>query len=246
MITRRKGDTHTLTVMGSSLTATLARRVVPYTYRDVTPIAAITGDFQAVVVRKDSTFNNLRTLLEVLKRDPGMITVGGGSAPGSLDHLSFAVLAKSQGVDITKVRYVPFGDGATAMTNLLGGSVTALSGSLSDMLAGYETGNVRFLGILAPNRLGGSLKDAPTAKEQGIDVTYVNWRGFYMAPDVSADVLRFWEDTFAKLLRSSTWTRIRGEMKWEPFVLFGTQLRKFLDDDVSETQTLLRDAGLIR
>jgi putative tricarboxylic transport membrane protein len=246
MITRRKGDPHTLTVMGSSLTGTLARSVVPYTYKDVTPIAAVTGDFQAVVVRKDSTFNNLKTFMEVLKRDPGMITIGGGSAPGSLDHLSFALLAKSQGIDITKVRYVPFGDGATAMTNLLGGSVTALSGSLSDMLAGYETGNVRFLGITAPSRLTGSLKDVLTAKEQGINVTFVNWRGFYMAPDVAPDVVKFWEDAFAKLLRSGTWTTIRAQMKWEPFVLFGGQLKKFLESDISETQTLLREAGIMR
>jgi putative tricarboxylic transport membrane protein len=245
-MTRRKGDTHTIIAMGSALTATLARRVVPYTYKDVTALATISGDYQAVVVRKDSTFNNLKTLLEVFKRDPGLITVGGGSAPGGLDHLSFAVLAKSQGVEVTKVRYVPLADGATAMTQLLGGAITVLSGTMSDMMAGLEGGQVRVLGVLAPNRLGGALRDIPTAREQGIDVVYVNWRGFYMPPDVPADVVKFWEDAFAKMYRTKTWARIMQDTRWEPFVLTGDKLKKFLDDDLNDTATTLREAGLMR
>ncbi|MGH2405448.1 MAG: Bug family tripartite tricarboxylate transporter substrate binding protein [bacterium] len=246
MVTRRKGDTHVVAVMGSALTATLARRVVPYTFKDVTPIAAITGDYQAVVVRKDSTFNNLRTLLEVLRRDPGLITTGGGSAPGGLDHLAFALVAKSRGVDVTKVRYVPFGDGASAMAGVLGGSITVLLGSLSEMVGSHEAGQVRILAILAPERLGGILKDVPTAKEQGLDFTYVNWRGFYLPPDTPPDVLKFWEETIGKMVKTPAWAKILRETSWEPFVMTGERFRKFLDEDLALTQTTLRELGLIR
>lgn len=246
MVTRRRGDTHVMAVMGAALTGTLARRVVPYSYRDVTPIAAITGDFNVIVVRSDSTFNNLRTLIEVFKRDPGMITVAGGSAPGSLDHLAFASMAKQQGVDATKVRYVPFGDGAAAIASILGGQTTVLSTSLSEALANIESGQVRALAILAPERLGGSLRTIQTAREQGIDFVYLNWRGFYMPPEVPSDVVKFWEETIAKMVKSKTWAKILEDTRWAPFVLYGERLRRFLDEDLTGTQKMLTDLGFVR
>ena len=246
IVARRKGDTHVLTVMGSALTGTLARKVVPYTYKDVTPIIAITGDYNAIAVRKDSTFNNLRTLLDVFKRDPGLISVAGGSAPGSLDHLAFAVMAKQQGVDATKVRYVPFGDGASAMASVLGGQTTAISTSLSELLGQIEAGSIRVLAILAPERLGGSLRSIPTAKEQGIDFVYLNWRGFYLPPDVPADVTKFWQDTIDKMVKSSTWGKVLEETRWTSFVMTGDRLRRFLDDDLNSTQRTLQELGFVR
>jgi putative tricarboxylic transport membrane protein len=245
MATRRKGDTHVMAVMGSALVGTLARKVVPYTFKDVTPIAAITGDFSIIAVRKDSTFNNLRTLIDVFRRDPGMITVAGGSAPGSLDHLAFAALGKQQGVDATKVRYVPFGDGASAIASVLGGQTTVLTSSLAESLPTIESGQIRVLAILAPERLPG-LRNVPTAREQGIDFIYMNWRGFYLPPDMPADVVRFWEDTIDKMLKSRTWAKILADTRWAPFVLSGERLRKFLDDDLTGTQRTLTELGFLR
>jgi putative tricarboxylic transport membrane protein len=247
MVTRRKGDTHVMAVMGSALVGTLARKVVPYTFKDVTPIAAITGDYNVVAVRKDSTFNNLKTLIDVFRRDPGGITVAGGSAPGSLDHLAFAELAKKQGVDATKVRYVPFGDGASALASVLGGQTTVLSSSLSESLPNIESGAIRVLAVLSPNRLPGAImKSVPTAREQGVDFVYLNWRGFYMPPDTPVDVVKFWEDTIDKMLKSRSWSKILVDTQWTPFVLSGDRLRRFLDDDLTATQRSLTEMGFIR
>lgn len=246
MVTRRKGDAHVLAVMGSSLTGTLARKAVPYSFKDVVPIAALTGDFMVIAVRKDSSFTRLRVLMDVYRRDPGLITVGGGSAPGSLDHIAFALLGKKVGVDTTKVRYVPFDGGAQAMAALLGGSITVLSTSLSEVLPNLEAGQIRVLGITAPERLGGNLRSIPTALEQGVDFVYVNWRGFYMPPDTPASVVRYWETTLERMARSRAWAKILDEMKWAPFLLTGERFRRFLDEDLSSTESALRDLGLVR
>lgn len=246
MVTRRKGDTHVLAVMGSAFVATLARKVVPYTWKDITPIAAITGDFNVVAVRKDSTFNNLQTLLQVFRRDPGLITVAGGSAPGGLDHLAFSDLAKRVAVEATKIRYVPTGGGGDALALVLGGNATVLSTSLSEALAAFEAGQIRILGIMAPERLGGPLRGVPTAREQGVDFVYLNWRGFYMPPEMPAEVIRFWEDTITRMVKSRTWEKILEETRWAPFVMTGERFRKFLEEDLTGTQKTLTELGFIR
>ena len=246
IITRRRGDVHVLVVMGSALTGTLARNVVPYTFHNVTPIAAITGDYYIIAVRRESTFNTLRTLVEVLRRDPSLITVGGSLPPGSLNHLAAALLARQEGIDPTRIRYVAFGDVSSAVTSVLGGSTTVLVTSASDALADIEAGRIRVLGVLAPERLGGSLRGIPTAREQGIDDVFVNWRGFYMPPDTRPDVVKFWARAFGRMVKSKSWHRNLEERHWAPFVLTGDPLRKFLDQDLGQTQKVLQDLGLLR
>lgn len=244
--TRRKGDAHVLTVMGSSLTATLARRVVPYTFRDVTPVAAITGDFQVLVARRDSNFVNLRTFIDVLRRDPALLTIAGGSAFGALDHLTFAALAKKVGVDATKVRYVPTSGGSDALTLLLGSQVTAVMTSVSEALGAIEVGQIKVLAVFAPERIGGPLRGVPTAREQGTDFVYVNWRGYYLPPEVPTEVTAFWQQTIDRMAKSKSWAKILDETKWASFLRFGEPLRQFLDQDINETASLLRELGLMR
>ncbi len=246
IITRRRSDTHAMVVMGSALTGTLARKVVPYTFHNVTPIATITGDYYIIAVRRESTFNSLRTLVEVLRRDPSLVTIGGSQPPGSLNHLAVALLARQQGIDPARIRYAAFGDVSSAVTSLLGGSTTVLVTSASDAAADIETGRIRALAVLAPERLGGSLRGIPTAREQGIDDVFVNWRGFYMAPDAPPDVVKFWERAFGRMVKSKSWRRILEDRQWAPFVLTGASLRKFLDQDLAQTQKVLQDLGLLR
>lgn len=246
IITRRRSDTHALVVMGSALTGTLARKVVSYTFRNVTPIATITGDYYIIAVRRESTFNTLRTLVEVLRRDPSLITVGGGLPAGSLNHLAAVLLARQQGIDPARIRYVAFGDVPSAVTSVLSGSTTVLVTSASEAPADIEAGRIRVLAVLAPERLGGSLRGVPTAREQGIDDVFVNWRGFYMPPEVPPDVVKFWERAFGRMVKSRSWRRILEEKQWAPFVLTGEPLRKFLDQDLAQSQKVLQDLGLLR
>ncbi len=246
IITRRRNDTHVVVVMGSALTGTLARKVVPYTFHNVAPIATITGDYYIIAVRRESTFNTLGTLVEVLKRDPGLITIGGSLPAGSLNHLAVALLARQQEIDQSRIRYVAFSDVPSAVASVIGGNTTVLSVSASDALADIEAGRIRVLAVLAPERLGGSLKGLPTAREQGIDDVFVNWRGFYMPPETPPDVVKFWERALGRMVKSKSWRRTLEESHWAPFVLTGDPLRKFLDQDLAQTQRVLQDLGLLR
>ena len=127
-ITKRRGDGHLLIAASPSLTFTLALKRVPYTYKDVTPIAAIATDYGAIVVRKDSPYKTLKDMLEAYRKNPADVSVAGGSAPGSQDHVKFAKVIKAAGMDPTKVKYVPHQGGGEALASLLGGHTAVAPG----------------------------------------------------------------------------------------------------------------------
>ncbi len=69
-----------------------------------------------------------------------------------------------------------------------------------------KSGDLKALGVLAENRLPGL--DAPTAREQGLDVTLSNWRGIYGPPDMPQAAVAYWQKALGEMVKSPTWKQI--------------------------------------
>jgi putative tricarboxylic transport membrane protein len=246
VVTKRKGDGHLLIAASPALTFTLALKRVPYTYRDVTPIAAIATDYGAIVVRKDSPYKSLKDLLEAYRKNPADVSVAGGSAPGSQDHVKFAKVIKAAGMDPTKVKYVPHQGGGEALASLLGGHTAAASPDMSEIVGQVEAGEVRVLAVLSEKRLGGSLKDVPTAIEQGVNATYILWRGFYAAPEISKEAADFWVTTLGKMVKTESWRKTLQANKWFEYHVAGAEYARFLAQDLEAGEALLKELGFLK
>lgn len=246
VVTRRKGDGHLLIAASPALTFTLALKRVPYTYEDVTPVAAIATDYGAIVVRKDSPFKTLKELLEAYRKNPADVSVAGGSAPGSQDHVKFAKVIKAAGMDPTKVKYVPYQGGGEALASLLGGHTVAASPDISEIVGQVEAGEVRVLAVLSEKRLGGSLKDVPTAIEQGVNATYILWRGFYAAPGIPKEAADFWVTTLGKMVKTEAWRKTLQANKWFDYFVGGPEYARFLNEDLKAGEALLKELGFLK
>ncbi|PNB72503.1 transporter, partial [Pseudomonas sp. FW305-BF6] len=80
-----------------------------------------------IVVRADSNYTDLKSLLDEMKKDPSKVTLAGGSAPGSMDHLIGILPAYKYGIDPTKIKYVSYDGGSEAITALLGKNADVIS-----------------------------------------------------------------------------------------------------------------------
>jgi tripartite-type tricarboxylate transporter receptor subunit TctC len=45
-------------------------------------------------------------------------------------------------------------------------------------------------------------KDIPTLIEQGIPVSFTQYRGFFGGPNFPAEAVKFWDETFPKLMKT--------------------------------------------
>jgi hypothetical protein len=87
----------------------------PFGYKDTTPLAQLTKNFGAIVVKADSKFQSLSQLLEAIKQNPKSVTVAGGSAPRSMDHLVAILPIYKSGIDPKTVKYVSYDGGGEAI-----------------------------------------------------------------------------------------------------------------------------------
>lgn len=218
--------------------------VFPHNFRDLTLVAGTIGDYAALVVPKDSPHGSAGDLIAAQQADPTSVAIGGGSVPGGMDHLVAAMVLEAAGSDSTSLNYIPYDAGGKAMAGLLSGEIAALSTGFSEAVELANAGEVRILGVTSDARVDAA-PDAPTLKEQGIDTTFVNWRGFFAAPGLSADMLAAYQGVLAKMYDTPEWEAVRARNGWVNIHNSGDDFKAFLENQETVIGDLMRKLGFL-
>ncbi|WP_411830293.1 Bug family tripartite tricarboxylate transporter substrate binding protein [Paenibacillus alba] len=216
----------------------------PYGYADTTPLAQLTKDYGAIAVAANSKYKDLKSLLADMKNDPTKLTVAGGSAPGSMDHLVSILPAFKYGIDPKKVKYVSYDGGGEAVTALLGGNADVLGTDASSLDQYVKAGKIRILAVASPQRLGGNMKDIPTMKEQGVDAEFLIWRGFFGPKNMDAGAKKFWEDTIKKMVDSDVWKKEMTANNWETDYKKADDFKTYLAQQETQLKDMLTALGM--
>jgi len=246
MTKNRPQDQNTLVAFSAVLTTQMAVKKNPFTYRDVTPVAVLFVDYGTIAVKKDSQYKSFKELAEEWKKNPDKISFAGSSPPGGLDHMRIAMMAKALNIPLAKIRYVAFQGGADALAALLGGHVAAFVGEAGEIAGHAEAGTIRPVALLADRKLTGIFEKVPMAKEFGINVSSPNWRGFYAAPGMKKENVKYWEETLGKMVKTKQWEDVLKKQAWVGLFLSGDKLQKFLDEELTAYQNLAKELGLVK
>lgn len=245
-IARDSGNPHKLFATSPPIILVPLAGASRYDHSDFTPVARLITDYSIVLVSANSDYETINDLFEALEANP-QLSVGGGSAPGSMDHISIAGLASAAGLDASSVNYIPFSGGGDAMTNLMGGHVEAVitgAGEAQGQLG--EGSQLRALGVSSPERLSGGLADIPTYQEQGVDYTFDIWRGVMGTPDMPEEAVAYYEELFAEMLETDSWQRAREQLGWLDAYQDGEEFGAFLDAQQDQFSDVLSELGLLR
>ena len=216
-----------------------------FDHNDVRWLAAIGSDYGVIAVNAESPYQSLDDLVEAWQKDPSLAKAGGGSAIGGQDHMKILLMAQAaEGLSPGDIRYVPFDGGGEALTSLLGGFIDVMTGDVSDVVGQLEAGNIRILAVLSPERLGDDLASIPTAQEQGYDVQWTVFRGFFVPPGMSDQTFQWWLDAMTKVESSGQWANIRRQNHLQPFFLAGDEFKTYVDEQIKRMKQLSRDVGL--
>ncbi|MEM1429037.1 MAG: tripartite tricarboxylate transporter substrate binding protein [Pseudomonadota bacterium] len=218
--------------------------VFPQSFRDLTLVAGTIGDFAALVVPTDSDIQSMDDLLGAYREDGLNFAIGGGSVPGGMDHLVAAMVMQSAGEDPTAFNYIPYDAGGAAMAGLLSGEIKALSTGFSEAVALAQQGEVRILGVTSDERVD-AFGDAPTMKEQGLDTTFVNWRGFFAAPGIDEAQLEKFQMALTEMYETDAWEEVRARNGWVNIHNSGDDFRTFLEEQEKVIGDLMKTLGFL-
>jgi putative tricarboxylic transport membrane protein len=218
--------------------------VFPHNFRDLTLVSGTIGDYAAIVVGKDSPVNSMDDLLAAWDADQSGTPIGGGSVPGGMDHLVAAMVIEASGRDALEVNYIPYDAGGTAMAALLSGEIAALSTGFSEAVDLSNAGEVKIIGVTSDARVDAA-PDAMTMMEQGIDTTFVNWRGFFGAPGMSDEKLAQYQAAIAAMYDTPEWEAVRARNGWVNIHNSGDDFRVFLEEQETVIGDLMKKLGFL-
>lgn len=242
-ITAFRNDPKALMVCGLVMVGAIQSNRAPVTLDQVTPIARLTGEYEALVVPAQSDIKTLADLIERFKREPGAVSWGGGSAGGT-DHIVVGLFAKEVGVDPRHVNYIPFSGGGEALAALLGGHVTAGVSGWGEFAGQVQAGTLRALAITAPQRVAGI--EVPTLREQGVNLELTNWRGVVAPQGIKPEAKQALAGAVAQMARSPAWKDVLKNRQWIDLYQGPDEFAAFLKVDRARVETVLREVGLVR
>ncbi|WDW09814.1 tripartite tricarboxylate transporter substrate binding protein [Priestia aryabhattai] len=198
------------------------------TYKDFTPLAILTSEWEVIVVPVNSPIYNLKQLIRTLNQSESSMKVGISPRLGNDDHLSFMQLNKKAGVDSSKLEFFVYNSSHKVIDALVHHQLDVAPMSLSEVKKQYEQGQVRILAVSSPKRLE-ELKEIPTWKEAGIDVTFSHWRGLMGPPNMTKEQVAYWNKAVYEMVHTKEWEQLLKDNDLTSFYKNSSGAKVFLE-----------------
>jgi tripartite-type tricarboxylate transporter receptor subunit TctC len=151
---------------------------------DFEPVSQVaTFDF-ALAVGPQVPVKTLKELVAWVKANPAQGNYGTPAA-GTLPHFFAVSFAKTAGLDL---RHVGYRGSAAALTDLMGGQISIVVTTTSDLLEQHKTGRIKVLATSSKAR-SPFLPAIPTFREAGYDIEGSGWYGIYVPAKTPAEIV---------------------------------------------------------
>jgi putative tricarboxylic transport membrane protein len=245
-----KGDAHKIVITLSNLFTTPLATGVPFSYKDLTPVAMLALDNFVLWVPADTPFKAPKDYLDAVKKaGPNKFKMGGTGSKQE-DQIITVAIEKAAGVKFT---YVPFKGGGEVATQLVGKHVDSTVNNPIEAVAHWRSGKLRALCVFDGNRMPYKNKvtetmawgDIPTCKEMGIPMEYVMLRGIFMPSGVAQDVVAFYVELFKRVRGTAEWQKFMEDGAFNQTFMAGNEYVEWVAKAEALHRSLMQEAGFL-
>ena len=245
-VERMRGNENVIVAASPSTLLGLAQRHYgSHSETDVRWIAALGSEPSVIAVASTSRWTSLGEFVAHWRRFPDSVSSGGGSVTGGQDHIKMLLLASAAAIDLRRVHYRALSGPPEAIDSLRAGSIQVFPGDASEVVRQVARKELRVLAVLGAHRAGGVFADIPTAREQGFDVSWDVWRGFYAPPGISEAAYERWVERFRAMSESPQWRGVLERNAMTPFFMSGEEFETFVVEQTAAYRSVSRAIGVI-
>ena len=216
----------------------------PYdTMKDFAPVALISRQPIVLTVRKDLPADDLQAFIAYAKANQAKMQFGSAGA-GSGIHLACALFNAAIGVHVT---HVPYRGAAPALQDLIGGRIDYLCLTDLTALAQMESGTIKAMAVLEPNR-SPNLPGLASAREQGLaDFDVGIWYALAVPKAVPALIVRKLHAATVAAMELpivQSQTQKMGAQLVPPDERSSEYLQKFLESEIAKWAKEIKAHGI--
>ncbi len=198
-----------------------------------TPLMNHVTDYCVWAVRADSPYNSIADVIEAAKADTLSIAAHGF---GGDDHLALTRMERMTDASFSVVHN---NSTAISLTQVLGGHVEILGANVSEVMSQLESGELRVLGVMAPER-SEFMPDVPTFREQGFDQVWSVSRGIAAPAGLPDDEKQALLSALEETLTSDAHREAARQLGLSIEIIEGDEYMRFLAETEGEVKTLMQ------
>lgn len=244
-VTQSKPDGYTVLFTFSTLAslpeqAIVNRQAPIFTLDQLTPVARVTSDATALVVRADSPYRSAGELIAAAKARPGELTYASSGNYGP-SHLPAAMLADAANV---RFNHIPYTGGAQMISSLLGGQVDFAVFSRSLVLSHVEAGKLRYLASFGDERWTQAPVPASLG-DFGLHVDYVTWIGAFAPAQTPPAIVQRLQGALRTATRDPAFVESFGKVGGTIAYLDGPEFQKYWQAEIQRSRETIQKIGRI-
>jgi len=213
----------------------------PYTYKDMQPVVNVLYDAPVFYVRADSPFKSMKDVVDYAKANPGKLKFGVGTA-ASIDRMVVETMKIQQNLDMVVATH---DSGGQLTLDVLSGAVDIGSGDAQDIQSQIEAGKMRIVAAVMDKRLP-NYPDIPTAKEQGVDVSAIGWRGFGVKKGTPPEITEAWEKAIQLVLKDPDYAAFVKKSNATPAYLSANDFDALTNKFAADLEAFFTKMGLTK
>jgi putative tricarboxylic transport membrane protein len=246
-----KGDPHKLVITLSNLFTTPLSTGIPFSWRDITPVAMMALDEFVLWVNAETPYKTAKEYIAAVKAAPADAPKKmGGTGSKQEDQIVTIAIEKAAGV---KFAYVPFGGGGEVAKQLVGKQVDSTVNNPIEAATQWKAGQVRPLCVFdslplpVSDKVAGSnaWSDIPTCMSQGLDIEYLMLRGIFMPAGATSEQVGYYVDLLKKVRETPEWKALMNDGAFNQTFMIGSDYAKWVDGEERRHRQLMKDAGFL-
>ena len=245
-----RGDQHKIVITLSNLFTTPLATGVPFSWKDLTPVAMLALDNFVLWVPAETNYKSPKDYLDAVKKaGPNKFKMGGTGSKQE-DQIITVAIEKASG---TKFTYIPFKGGGEVATQLVGKHVDSTVNNPIEAVAHWRSGKLRALCVFDSQRMPYRNKvtetmawgDIPPCKDVGIPMEYVMLRGIFMPSNVQPDVVAFYVDLFKRVRGTPEWAKFMEDGAFNQTFMTGKEYASWVATAENLHRQLMTEAGFL-
>jgi len=234
-------DGHTLLLVTTSYTMNPAVHKLSFDpVKAFAPVTLLGSGPLALVASPSFAPNNVKELVAYAKARPGIVTYATAGI-GGVNHFGSELFARVAGIQLV---HVPYKGGAPGLTDVMGGQVNIMFGSLPLTLPHIRSGKVKAFGVSSAQRTP-QLPDLPTVAEAGAPGYGISiWWGLSAtAASPETAVSRLNREIAAILAEPESVKRLNS-IGAEPASMPANAFGKFIISEIEKWKRVAREAKI--
>lgn len=213
---------------------------MPFAADALQPLSLVLLAPNALIVKADSPYRNINDLIAKAKAQPGKINFASGGS-GTVQRLAAEMFRQKLQLDMV---HVPYKSGGPAITDVMGGQVDFMFGTVAATSGLIASGKLRALVVSSPQR-SPRLPDVPTLAETAVPgYEAFEWNGLFLPAKTPKDIADKLQQAVQAVLKEDEVLQRLQEMGAQPMGSTPAEFAAFLKKEDAKWGEVVRKGNI--